>query len=106
MKKLKPDLIAKTPQLYKILLFLIAIVSIVLIFPEEGKFKYEFQKGKPWMHDDLIAPFDFPVRKTEAELKIEKNRLVNGFRPYYFYDYAKTEQSRSELIKQFDEELT
>ena len=40
---------------------------IVFIFPKDGKFKYEFQKGKPWQHVDLIAPFDFPIYKSAEE---------------------------------------
>lgn len=46
-----------------------SIAAIVFIFPSEVKFKYEFQKAKPWLHDNLIAPFDFPIFKAEAELQ-------------------------------------
>jgi cyclic-di-AMP phosphodiesterase PgpH len=55
-----------------VLLFLLAAAIIVGVFPKEGKFRYEFQRGKPWMHEDLIAPFDFPILKTEAELAQER----------------------------------
>ncbi len=48
-------------HIYKVFLFLVGIVLLVLIFPKEGKFKYEFSRGKPWMHAELFAPFDFAI---------------------------------------------
>jgi cyclic-di-AMP phosphodiesterase PgpH len=32
-------------NIYKAFLFIISVALIVLQFPKEGKFKYEFQKG-------------------------------------------------------------
>jgi hypothetical protein len=66
--------------------FLIAILLILLTLPREGKFKYEFQKGKPWLHNDLVAPFDFAIFKTDSELISERNTLLNTFKPYFRFD--------------------
>ena len=65
MKKVISFIRHSHPEIYKGILFLITIVAIVYIFPKQGKFKYEFQnlKGKPWYHEDLIAPFDFAIKK-------------------------------------------
>ncbi len=38
------------------------------------------------MHEDLIAPFDFPIYKTEAELFEERNLLLKNFAPIYRID--------------------
>tara|TARA_B110000046_G_scaffold42505_1_gene47105 strand:+ start:15707 stop:17719 length:2013 start_codon:yes stop_codon:yes gene_type:complete len=57
---------------------------IVFIFPREGKFKYEFQKGKPWQHVDLIAPFDFPIYKSVEEINSERTVVQSQMKPYYF----------------------
>ena len=46
-----------------------AIVLIVFFFPKGGKFKYDFQKGKPWQYENLYAPFDFSIKKTDEEEK-------------------------------------
>ena len=48
------------PEVYKGVLFFIAITTIVYILPKQGKFQYEFQnlKGKPWNHENLVAPFE------------------------------------------------
>jgi len=64
---------------YRIVLFLSATLILLLSFPREGKFKYEFQKNKPWLNEDLIAPFDFAILKTESELKVEQeNALIDS----------------------------
>ena len=42
----------------KIFIFLFATILIVWMFPNKASFKFEFQKGKPWMHETLIAPYD------------------------------------------------
>lgn len=72
--------------LYKIFLFIIAIVLLVLMFPHEGKFKYEFQKGKPWQNDDMIAPFDFAILKTESQINKEKKNILANHHPYFRLD--------------------
>lgn len=69
--------------IYRILLFIIALGVLSLIYPNIGNFRYEYQKGKPWMHETLIAPFDFSIHKTEAELNANKDSLLSNYYPYY-----------------------
>ena len=70
----------------KIFLFLISCLIILYFFPREGKFPYEFQKGKPWQHQTYFAPFDFPIYKSTEELAAEKDTLLKNFKPYYNLD--------------------
>ncbi len=62
----------KHELIFKVLLFITAIFLVVFLLPKEAKFKYEFQKNKPWVHQDLLAPFDFAINKTENELSEER----------------------------------
>ena len=64
----------------------IALVIMVLLYPSEGRFKYEYHKGRPWMYETLVAPIDFPILKTQAELLKEKNAAAELFIPYYVYN--------------------
>lgn len=64
----------------------IAFALMLLIFPKEGKFKYEYQKGRPWLYQTLIAPIDFPILKTQAELIKERDAAAEKIIPYYIYD--------------------
>jgi len=84
MKKVLSFIRDQHPNLFKVLLFVIAIGLIVYIFPREGKFKYEFQRGKPWAHEDLIAPFDYPIYKSETEIEEEKIYIRTIQIPYFF----------------------
>jgi hypothetical protein len=70
-------------QIFKGFLFALAVALLVWIFPQQGKFKYEFSKGKPWLHEDLYSPFDFSIFKLEEDLEMEQEEAVEGL-PYYF----------------------
>ncbi|WP_445384711.1 HD family phosphohydrolase [Robiginitalea sp. IMCC44478] len=72
--------------IYKYVLYFITIGCIVFFFPRGGKFKYEFQKGKPWQYENLYAPFDFSIKKTPEELKAERQIIEENQIPYYRYD--------------------
>ena len=63
--------------------FALASFAILLLTPHGGKFKYEFSVGKSWTEDDLLAPFDFPVYKSEAEL-VEERRVTGELSPSFF----------------------
>ncbi len=90
-------------DIFRIFLFLLTIVFLIAVFPKEGKFKYEFQKGKPWLHDDLYAPFDFAINKTQAELDQEKSQVLASIKPYFNYDYKVGDTLEKSLKKEFDD---
>lgn len=72
--------------IYKYILYVITIACIVFFFPRGGKFKYEFQKGKPWQYENLYAPFDFSIKKTANEITNERNAIESDQVDYYYYD--------------------
>lgn len=69
-----------------ILLYLAGILLVYFMFPREGKFRYEYSKNKPWMHEDLIAPFDIPIYKTEQQIQRERDSLLVNSKLYFFHD--------------------
>ncbi len=76
----------KQSMMYRIFLFICTTALIVYLFPKGGIFKYEFTKGKPWQYENLYAPFDFAIAKTEEELETEKKRITDNIIPYFEYD--------------------
>ncbi len=72
--------------LLNLFMFLILYVVILLVLPSERRFRYEFSKGKPWQHEDLIAPFTFPIYKLPSEIKRERDSIERIVRPYFVYD--------------------
>jgi putative nucleotidyltransferase with HDIG domain len=90
LKKLISFIRHSHPEIYKGILFLIALSIIVYVFPKQGKFKYEFQslKGKPWYHEDLFAPFDFAIKKSNDELKSERAELIKNAKLYFKHNLS------------------
>jgi putative nucleotidyltransferase with HDIG domain len=87
----------------KVVLFILAIVIVVWISPKESFFRYEFQQGKPWNHNDLIAPFDFSILKTEKQIAEERNQILANFSPYFKYYDDITNVGRENMDKLFGE---
>lgn len=72
--------------IYKVILFLITAVSIVYFFPKGGQFKYDFNKGKPWQYDNLLAPFDFAIQKTADEIAIDQQTIRDNSKLFFTED--------------------
>jgi len=73
-------------NIVKILALVVSITLIVYMYPREAKFKYEFFKGKPWMHEDLIAEYNFPIYKSESALTKERDSILREYKPFFRYD--------------------
>ncbi|MGB9746585.1 MAG: HD family phosphohydrolase [Bacteroidales bacterium] len=88
-------------SLKRILLYIAAACILFFLFPSAGKFKYEYQKGRPWMHETLIAPFDFPVHKTRQEIEQERDSILKSFSPYFQLDTSIAYQQCARLDSSF-----
>ncbi|NCB08485.1 MAG: HDIG domain-containing protein [Bacteroidia bacterium] len=88
MKKIFEKLKSYTLIFYWIIVFLATTMLLYLILPGEVKFRYEYQKGFPWKHETLVAPFDFAILKSERELEDEKAEQAKIVVPYFNYDTA------------------
>ncbi len=86
MRKSLDNIYKNQSHIYKYGLYIVSIFFIVFFFPKGGKFKYEYQKGKPWQFENLYAPFDFSVDKTEKEISAEKKNIEENHIPYYRID--------------------
>ena len=84
-----------------VLFFMFTSVVIVYLLPHEGKFMYEYQKGGFWKHEDLTAPFRFPVYKSQLEINRERDSVLHGFRPIFNYDQQISDQRIQELGEDF-----
>ena len=101
MKKLINWIVDNFEQIYTFTLFLISFLIVAYLFPGEGNFRYEFQKGQPWLHENLVAPFDFAIYKLDDDLNSERDALNKNFKPYFNYN----EQIGNESLEAFDKEF-
>lgn len=85
-KKKEDSIKTSSPLIFKILLFLVAAALIVLVYPREGRFRYQFQEGKPWRYGLLTAPHNFSIYKTEETYQAEKDSILTTFKPYVQQD--------------------
>lgn len=73
-------------NIYKVLLFIATTFLIVFLFPKSGRFKYNFEKGKPWQTENLYAPFNFAIKKNQTEIEKEKDLLKSQSTAYFNRD--------------------
>ena len=102
MKKIWRFFLKNQSFIYKGLLLLVSCFLIVYLFPKGGTFKYEFQKGKPWQHPTLYAPFDFSIIKSESELEIEKKAIIDAQSKYYRADLSVINEVKNSYVIQFN----
>lgn len=86
MNKLFVFLTKNQSLIYKVFLYLISTVLVIYLLPKGGKFKYDFQKGKLWQHENLYAPFNFTIKKTKGVIEDETEAIRAGAIPYFDVD--------------------
>lgn len=95
MKKLFKNILQKINRIVIILLFLVSAVIVTLLLPGEGRFNYEYYRGRPWVHESLSAKFRFPIYKTDEEVNAERDSIINDLNYYFdFNDNVVIEQIR------------
>ena len=88
--------------LAKIFAFVVAAVLVCWQMPRTGKFKYEYQLSKPWQHETLYAPFDFPIYKDDATLRAENEAAMQKVLPIFVYDDSQTLAALNQLMTAFE----
>ena len=96
-----PEIKTDKKYLYHLVFFVASIIIVVAISPRQGKFRYEFEKGKPWLQTSLIAPWDFPVLKPEDVITKERDSILKNFAPYFRLN----PEVKTTMISQFDKYL-
>ena len=100
-----PEIKTNKKYLYHLLLFAASIIIVVAISPHERKFRYEFQKSKPWLSSSLIAPWDFPVQKPDNVIAAERDSILKNFSPYFRLDNEIGKRKIGELDKYLEDLL-
>lgn len=61
----------------------LSVLIIALVLPKQARFRFEFEKGKIWMQNDLIAPYRFAIKKTNAEIEKDRQDILHSLHPVY-----------------------
>jgi len=86
----------------KFIYFIIVGLLVLFFFPREGKFSYSFTEGRPWQYGLLIAPFDFPIYKTDAEIKKEQDSI----QAQSFLYFRRNEENGRQQMQKFNENIS
>ncbi len=105
MKKVISFIVDNQQSIIRFSLVFLSVILILFWLPKGGKFKYGFTEGEPWRHDDLKAPYDFAIKKSDEELSQEKNQALEKFYPYYQLNTYKFKEQRFQFIKEFNKQF-
>ncbi len=87
----------KYEYLFKYGMILSSIILITVFLPKQPRFRYEFEKGRIWMHEDLISPYNFAVLKTQAELDKDRENVLKSVHPIYGTNLLTAEQQTTQF---------
>lgn len=62
---------------------IMAIAAIALIQPRSSFSLPDFEVGRPWTDEQIIATFEFPVLKDSKQLQFELDSFRREFKPYF-----------------------
>ena len=62
---------------------IVLFMLLVFLMPKAPKFSYDYQKGSPWLYETLVAQYDFPILKTDAQIQQEIEKAWQSVIPYY-----------------------
>lgn len=66
---------------------MVASTLIYISIPSGAQFKYDYRLGQIWLEEDLVAPQDFVLQKSDEELESDRKFLIENKDFYYDYHY-------------------
>ena len=85
-----------TPRVPRKFFPLIIVFAVLVLFmPRTAKFNYDYKKGSPWPYETLVSQFDFPILKTDEQIRDERGSGGPVVVPYYKY----SEEVVSQAVK-------
>ena len=90
-------------RIFRVLLFVLSTFLIIYFFPKSGKFKYNFENGRPWQSENLYAPFDFAIKKSKEEIDDEITQAKINTPLFFAIDTSLIINSNNQLITRVEE---
>lgn len=80
-----------------------SILIITAFLPKQPRFRYEYEKGKVWMHENLVSPYNFAILKTASELERDRENIFATIYPIYDFERHVGEQNAARFENEFNE---
>ncbi len=97
--------IQNLPHFFKYVFVLLVVVFISYLYPNNARFKYDFNNGQSWKYDDLYAPFEFAILKPGELIETETQELRSAFSPYYEMDANIAREEKKSFLAAFNRQL-
>ena len=82
-KTYKNKFLEQNPQLFRYALMFFCVAIIATFLPKHPRFRFEFEKGKVWLNEDLVSPYNFAILKTQEELANDRDEVLQSINPIY-----------------------
>ena len=106
MKKLFELIRNQHSSIYRISLFVVAIIIGVYLMPRKKSFKYEPIEGKPWPHESLISDMEFSILKPADKISEEEQQIENQRTYFFTLDQTKEVAARIKLKDELEEYIS
>lgn len=77
------------------------VIIISLLYPNNLKFPFEFERGQTWRYSELDAPYDIPVLKAPEVLDAEIDAVEKMANPVYRLDQSVARKARARFLEEF-----
>ena len=106
MKKLFDLIRNQHSSIYRISLFVVAIIIGVYLMPRKISFKYEPIEGKPWPHESLISDMEFSILKPAEKISEEQQQIENQRTYFFTLDQTKEFAARIKLEDELEKYIS
>ena len=82
-----------------------AALVVMLLAPRNRSFQYQFSSGKPWAYELVTAPYDFPIYKSDEQMRMEQDSIRQEALPVYTLDSEMLPRMLNKLHDRYTKEL-
>ena len=101
MKKIVSYIISHLRILYLLSALAATVALILVMFPDDyARVQYDYSEGSFWKGEDLYAPYDFPVLKSQDKNDEEVKRIERSSIYYFNVDSSASEKAQHRLASQ------
>ncbi|MEO8795283.1 MAG: transmembrane HD family protein, partial [Daejeonella sp.] len=67
----------------KFVMLALCVLIVTMVLPKQARFRFEYEKGRKWMQKDLVSPYNFAIKKTNAEIEKDRKEILKSVFPVY-----------------------
>ena len=81
-RKIQATDFEKSPFI-KVLILAALLIAMTFLAPTQNQLNLHYEVGTIWTHEDVIAPFSFPIYKDPVEYNKEVKAAISNVKPVF-----------------------